>query len=121
MLSINIFIFILVIHFLADFALQTHEQAQKKSESNKWLTYHVTTYSVTWLVSMLFFTNSIPLAISFACITFLCHWATDWATSRIGKPFWKNNDFHNGFVVVGADQVLHYIQLIYTYYLLTNY
>lgn len=34
-------IFILLIHFLADFGLQTHEQASGKSTSLVWLTKHV--------------------------------------------------------------------------------
>ena len=48
------------------------------------------------------------------------HWVTDFLTSRIGKPFWDKGDFHNGFVVVGFDQVLHYIQLVATLLMLTK-
>jgi hypothetical protein len=127
-LSVSIFIYILIVHFLADFALQTHEQATKKStgsiwnkqkyfftfEGLSWLTYHVSTYSMSWFFASIFLFDSIWKALLFSIITFIAHWITDYITSRIGKPFWENKDFHNGFVVVGADQVFHYVQLILT-------
>ena len=112
----QIFILILIVHFLADFALQTHEQATKKSSEIKWLLYHITTYTFVW--SITFFILPIREGLYnfygwwiFTLLIFLTHFLTDFITSRIGKPFWKNNDFHNGFVVVGADQVVHYITL----------
>ena len=112
------FLFIIIIHFLADFALQTHEQASKKGEGKKafnlFLLFHVSTYCLTWFLVLLALNYSLPLVLAFTFITFLCHYTTDWFTSRIGKPFWAKNDFHNGFVVIGFDQVLHYVQLYYT-------
>ena len=114
MITFQVFLFILVIHFLADFGLQTHEQATGKSTSVKWLTYHVGVYSIIWLLAAWFYFDYFNIAIIFATITFICHWLTDYMTSRIGKPFWDNQDFHNGFVVVGFDQILHYIQLYLT-------
>ena len=114
MISFSTLVFILLIHFLADFGLQTHEQATKKSTSLKWLTYHVGVYSIMWLLASWFLFDSLYLASVFALITFVCHWVTDLLTSRIGKPFWDEQDFHNGFVVVGFDQVLHYVQLVGT-------
>lgn len=111
-------IFILLIHFLADFGLQTHEQATKKSESIKWLVYHTGVYSLIWLLASFVILDNWLYSILFSLITFVTHSVTDYITSRIGKPFWKNNDFHNGFVVVGFDQILHYIQLFLTFKLL---
>lgn len=115
MITGQLFLFILLIHFLADFGLQTHDQATNKSKSNKWLAYHVSVYSIMWLFASYVYFGSWILAVIFAVITFCCHFITDWATSRIGKPFWEKQDLHNGFVVVGFDQVLHYIQLYYTF------
>jgi len=117
-IQINHLIFLALIHFLADFGLQTHEQATNKGTSNKWLFYHVGVYSLIWLVAMFTFWDDIKLAITFVTITFMAHFITDWITSRIGKPFWEKNDYHNGFAVVGFDQLLHLIQLVYTFYLL---
>lgn len=115
MISFSTLGFILLIHFLADFGLQTHDQATGKSTSTKWLTYHVGVYSTIWLLFSWFYFNMFLIALTFSVITFICHWCTDWLTSRIGKPFWDKQDFHNGFVVVGFDQVLHYVQLILTF------
>ena len=96
----QLFILILVIHFLADFALQTHEQAQGKGpidpEIQKFWGW-----------------------IGFSLLVGIPHYLTDWCTSRIGKPFWKSGDFHNGFVVIGFDQVIHYISLILVIQLFT--
>ena len=113
-------IFLLVIHFLADFALQTHEQASNKSTSNKWLFYHVGTYSLIWLLAMYSYIDIFSEALIFACITFVFHFATDYITSRLAKKFFDVKDYHNGFVVVGFDQLLHIIQLVYTYIILEN-
>lgn len=114
----SLLIYILLLHFLADFALQTHGQATGKGEGksffNKWLFYHVSTYSLVWLIGSYILMNDYRCLIFFG-ITFVSHYVTDWFTSRIGKPFWHNNDYHNGFVVVGFDQILHYLQLYFTF------
>lgn len=118
----SLFILILLIHFLADFGLQTHEQAIGKGEGhdvfNKQLFCHVGVYSLIWLIASSIYL-SWPNALIFASITFVCHYATDFITSRVGKPYWAKQDMHNGFVVIGFDQMLHYIQLILTFNLLT--
>lgn len=103
-------------HFFADFCLQTHDQATMKSKSIKWLIYHTGVYSLCWLLMMIGLLGW--KAFAFAGITFVIHTITDYCTSRIGRPFWDKNDYHNGFVVIGFDQVLHYIQLYLTFKLL---
>lgn len=110
-------VYIVLIHFLADFGLQTHEQATKKSTDVKFLTYHVLVYTSIWFIA------TIPIlgfakAWFFMAITGVTHFSVDYCTSRIGKPFWDKQDFHNGFTVVGYDQVLHFLQLWYTFKLL---
>jgi hypothetical protein len=119
-MEISIVIFILLIHFLADFGLQTHEQSQKKSSSNRFLFYHVAVYSAIWFLALCAhpYTDVSVNILYFTIVTFVLHFSTDYITSRIGKPFWEKQDFHNGFVVVGFDQLLHYIQLIWCWYLL---
>lgn len=112
-------ILILLIHFLADFGLQTHDQAINKSSSNKYLLMHVGVYTGVFL-AFAFCTMNPWSALAFGLITGIFHFATDYTTSRISKPFFESKDFHNGFVVVGADQFLHVAQLLLTYKLLTN-
>jgi hypothetical protein len=120
-LTEKLFIFILLIHFLADFALQTDDQAKGKSTDIKWLFYHVGVYSIIWLMASWFYFGDFRPALIFALITFAAHYITDYTTSRIGKPFWDKGDYHNGFVVVGFDQILHYLQLYYTFKLISLY
>jgi hypothetical protein len=124
MISEFTFFYILLIHYLADFGLQTHEQATNKgvgnSFFNKWLFYHVGVYSLIWLLAMITIKDTSYSLTWWGCfyfstITFVCHYITDWCTSRVGKNFWLKNDFHNGFVIVGFDQILHYIQLYLTF------
>ena len=121
MTYIQVFILILLIHFLADFALQTHEQAQKKGQGksfwNRWLAYHVGVYTLIWGVTFWFLPLQHGLDNIWTWLLFMLsigvpHYVTDYLTSRIGKPFWESGDFHNGFVVVGFDQVVHYLCLL---------
>lgn len=114
-MSETLLLYILLIHFLADFGLQTHDQATNKANDIKYLIYHTGVYSIIWLLASYIFLNDITKAIQFAYITFLTHTVTDMLTANIGKPFWKKNDYHNGFAVVGFDQMLHYIQLYLTF------
>ncbi len=114
------FIFMLLIHFLADFSLQTYDQAIQKSNDWTMLFYHVGVYSLIWLMASWFWFGNFFPAIMFAAITFAAHFITDAVTSRVSKLFFDKGDFHNGFVVVGFDQILHYIQLWLTYNLISN-
>lgn len=109
------FVLMLITHFLADFALQTHEQASKKSHDWNALTFHVATYSIIWLFMSWIYFQDMNSALYFTCITFIAHFCTDAITSRISKRFFDKKDIHNGFVTVDFDQVLHYIQLWLTY------
>ena len=108
-------VIILLIHWLADFALQTHDQATKKSTSLSYLTFHVSSYSLVWALASWALYQNFESCLVFAGITFVCHWITDFATSRLSRSFWENKDFHNGFVIVGVDQILHYVQLLITH------
>ncbi len=116
----QLFLFILLIHFLTDFGLQTHDHATQKSSDWLMLFYHVGVYSLIWLMASWFWFGNFFPAIMFTTITFIVHFITDAITSRVSKPFFENGDYHNGFVVVGFDQVLHYIQLWLTFDFVNN-
>lgn len=122
MTYIQLFILILLVHFLSDFGLQTHDQATNKGEGksiwNKWLFYHVGVYTLIWGVTFWILPIQEDFQNIYGWIIFMLligipHYITDWITSRIGKPFWKNQDFHNGFCVVGFDQLIHYLCLLW--------
>lgn len=114
MITSQAFVLMILMHFLADFGLQTHEQATGKSVSVTQLFYHVGIYSLMWLLGSFILFGDWGTAVVFATITFVAHYATDFVTSRLGKPYWDRKDMHNGFVIVGFDQVLHLLQLYYT-------
>lgn len=115
----SIFIYIILIHFLADFGLQTHDQAINKGIGknliNIALFRHVFVYSLIWFMFALGYSNDLLKASEFWIITFIFHYLTDWITSRLSKPLFENKNFHDGFVVIGADQVAHYLQLWFTF------
>jgi hypothetical protein len=110
---------IIVLHFIADFVLQTDAQAKAKSKSNNALLAHTGIYSLFFLVAGLF-CGGIIFAGKFALITFLAHTVTDYFTSRLNSWLWAKGDVHNFFVSVGFDQVLHYAQLLLTFYYLNQ-
>ncbi len=119
MIDLTVILFILLIHWLADFCLQTDEQAKEKCKSLTMLGYHVGTYSLCWLFGSYALLGNWTLAFFFTVVTCVCHFCTDYVTSRLSKPFWDKGDTHNGFIIVGFDQVLHYVQLFLTYLWLT--
>ena len=111
-----------MIHWVADFILQSDEDAKGKSTNNGHLLSHTATYTFVWIAPALWYTlhNNIDsmLAVYFLGITFVLHTVTDYVTSRINSKLWKKGDSHNFFVSVGFDQILHYMQLFITFKLL---
>lgn len=120
-ISIPILFYLLLVHFLADFVCQTHKQATRKSTSNKYLFYHVFTYSIIWIPAIFVLTSSLVISLLFGGITFILHFITDWITSRLTKHYREKEDFHNFFIIIEADQMLHRAQFIFTYLLLLQY
>ena len=150
MISLTAVFLILIIHFIADFVLQTDKQAKGKSKNWSDLLSHTYTYSCIWLIPvMILFPNGwstshyVLASLTFGTITFVCHTITDYFTSRLNSKLWSQATFwqnsfnkekygedycskmsgkytHNFFVSVGFDQLLHYTQLLLTYWFLTN-
>jgi len=107
---------IIFIHWFADFFCQTSFQAENKSKRFDALTFHILSYSAItatawWLIFGLNFT---PTVLFVFTITFCVHWITDFITSRMTSPLFAKKQYHWAFVVIGIDQVLHYIQLFLT-------
>ncbi len=117
----QLFVFILLIHFLGDFVLQTDWQAKNKSSSLNALNRHVLSYSTVWGLAAFVYFGNIGTALSFMFITYVAHFATDYVTSRQVKKYFAAEDHHTGFIVIGFDQALHYLQLWFTFKLCTLY
>lgn len=108
MLDINIIFAILFVHWVSDFLLQSNWMAQNKSKS----LLALTTHTVVYAIPMTLFGGL------FALINGVLHFVIDFITSRITSYLWAKKEVHYFFVVIGLDQLLHAICLIYTYYLL---
>lgn len=118
LISFWVVLTILIIHWLGDFVLQTDEQAKGKSSDNGCLSAHVLSYSLAWIMPAVFLVG--PWAPIFIAITAVCHWTTDYFTSRLNTKLYKKGDIHHFFVSIGFDQILHYVQLFLTYLLLKS-
>jgi len=133
-MSLTLIFTVLIVHWVADFVFQTHWQATNKSTSNFALYKHIRNYTVTWLVTFgLWVTYSNHILhmsaidhgygleiLWFFPITFVSHFVTDYFSSRMVSYYWKKDDIHNAFVVIGFDQILHYVQLFLTINWLLN-
>jgi len=101
--------FLLIIHFISDFLLQSDWMAQNKSKSNKALLLHVSVYSLPFMLLIS------PL---YGIINGILHFAVDYFTSRRTSKLWAAGKVHWFFVTIGFDQMLHILALIWTYNLL---
>lgn len=101
---------LLVLHFVADFVLQSHWMAINKSKRWDALFCHVFVYSLC------FFLYGFP----FVCYTFAFHFVIDACTSRVTSYLWREQEVHWFFVVIGFDQLLHFVTLAYTYRVLVG-
>ena len=115
MIPIFILLFYLLLHWYADFVVQTDKQAKGKSSNNWQLLAHTSSYSliITICTYILYWTNSfgaqywyIPLI--FGIIQFVTHTVIDYITSRINKKLWEDGYVHEFFVMIGFDQFIHY-------------
>lgn len=108
------FIMLLLVHWLADFCLQTQEQANNKYNSLIALLSHVATYTMCMTVVIAAFCVS-----SLGPITVLCagiclgisHFLIDFVTSKITHRLYEAKRYHDFFVVIGCDQFLHVLTL----------
>lgn len=126
--DINIWVVlsILGIHWVADFILQTDKQAKGKSKNWSDLLNHTVNYTLCFVIIYFIYHYSNKTTgygfnesmLWFFPITFICHTATDYFTSRINSQLWKQQRNHAFFVSVGFDQLCHFVQLLLTYQLL---
>jgi len=132
MIELLIVMYIIFGHFIADFVMQSREMAVNKSSSTYWLTRHILAYGKTMLfigfifvlVMFIFGTNLfhlIPLIIGYVLLNMGLHWVTDYFTSKeTTRLYLKESkkiepNYHNFFVMIGFDQLIHLLCLIGTY------
>lgn len=108
-------IYILLLHFIGDFCLQTKWMAESKSKNWEALTAHVFVYCLTLFcgigVTGMFSINDLC---RFAIINFIIHLVIDSITSRCTKIALEHKNMHVFFAIVGFDQFLHNVTLLLT-------
>jgi len=107
--TLKVISFILFLHWLGDFVLQSDWMAKNKSHSIKALSFHVFIYGAGFFI---FF------GWRFALINMIAHFVVDYFTSKLTKKLWEKGDVHNFFVVIGADQYFHTVFLLFSYFIL---
>lgn len=112
MIFFYIFSVILIAHWIGDFILQSDWMAKNKSSNNAALLNHVSVYGIVLSCTMLV----APVTIAWVIFNVIAHFCTDFITSRITKKLWEKKDVHNFFVVIGLDQTIHFLTLIWSYY-----
>lgn len=120
MITYYTLITILVGHWLADFFFQTDNMAKNKSISNDWLGKHVAVYSLGLFLIAIANMEYMQLTYTWVAINGVAHFFTDWVTSRASSALYKEERYHDFFVVIGFDQLIHYATLIGTFIWLAN-
>jgi hypothetical protein len=121
MISILSLATILVVHWIFDFFLQTSWQATNKSKNNIALASHVGVYSIGLILIVLLnfeYFQHLGCAIGYVLLNAVAHFFTDYVTSRASSSLYEKEEYHDFFVVIGFDQLLHYLTLIVTFVLL---
>jgi hypothetical protein len=108
--NIYIILYIISVHFIADFLCQTDWMALNKSKNNYALGSHVGVYTI-----VLFLTSGWFI---WAIVNGILHFITDYITSRITSKLWAEKKVRLFFNVIGLDQLIHYTCLFITYVIL---
>lgn len=115
-MTLYLTLWVLFGHWIADFVCQSHWMSVNKSKNWWALTTHVSLY--TLLMTSLAAGPAFDLEWSavgyFAVATYALHFTTDAITSRVTSRLYRQERWHDFFVVIGFDQFLHYTQLLLT-------
>lgn len=111
---------ILFFHYIADFCLQTEEQAKNKSSDWGALARHVGVYIMAMTIGIAAILmlqdkpNGLEMAFEYAAINGGIHFVTDAITSRISKHYYKTGNMPAFWRTIGADQLIHVWSLVLT-------
>lgn len=123
LLTLLLVLYLILSHWIADFVFQDEEWALNKKHNNVALLKHVFTYN---LIMMLMFFNilSLKFLFLFGVGSIVSHFIIDYFTSKlVGKRFadkYLGGSIPNlgAFSMIGLDQVLHYITMLFLLYYL---
>lgn len=107
-----IVIYILFVHYIADFIFQTNWMALNKSKSNVALLSHVATYSVLLFIGLSLYFGLTSNIFLLVLINGFAHFTTDYITSRMNAYFWTHEKRSFFWWTIGGDQWTHAATLI---------
>lgn len=103
---------IFVMHYLADFWVQSQWMAENKSKKWPPLLFHIVSYTLVIHLWGLFFTPwSLAGITTFAILQGIMHLVTDYHTSRMASKQFADGKTRRGFQVIGLDQLIHHVCL----------
>jgi hypothetical protein len=113
----ELLLWIMFLHWVADFVAQSDWMARNKSKKMWPLFCHCATYGIVMLFGMIFADMSFGLGVSalyttlWALFNATAHFLIDGVTSRVNSWLWEKKDVHNFFVSIGFDQYIHFLLL----------
>lgn len=133
-MDLSILCLVFVLHFIADFLLQSREMGTKKSSEFKWLARHLQIQFLIFTIVLTFIVG-FPKAYVFAISNAAIHGIIDWYIWRGYKYFvmkriernpshellsgtygttgqWKYYEDHWFYSTIGLDQLLHGLTMI---------
>ena len=114
-------IYLFLLHFIADFLMQSREMGQKKSTEFKWLFYHISIQFVIIFIGGILIFPSIYFSFIFSLSNAVIHAIIDWNIWKIYKysynarkvdKYYEDKWFYS---FVGFDQFLHLSTLAFLY------
>lgn len=109
----NLAIYVLFLHFLADFVFQTDWMAKNKSKDWFVLYTHIMVYGFVVGIPLLFVSDYLSV-VKFAALNAAVHFCVDAVTSRVNSRLYASGRIHAFFVGIGADQFVHAATLLLT-------
>jgi hypothetical protein len=113
---IYVILFVLFLHWVADFIAQTRWMAENKSKDNKALMLHIITYGLVMYVGLLigapFLKLHLGLILAYVIINCAIHCGVDFVTSRMNAHFWQTWKQNYFWWNIGFDQYVHQVCLI---------
>lgn len=97
-----------ILHFIGDFLFQTRYIANNKSTKIEALLLHGLIYTATMAVLMFF-----GITLRYVVLIGMSHLITDAITSQATTYYYKKENWYMFFSVIGFDQLLHTIQILY--------
>ena len=113
-----------IFHFVGDFVFQSHWMASNKSKNNAALVLHVGIWTgcigIPAFLALILGIINVNAVLLYIAINFVSHLIIDYISSRITSRLWAKQSWHNFFVAIGFDQLLHFIFLLFSAALVIN-